>query len=92
MILNLHQPSSGKTIQFVKDRDEKCLTSDQARYVYKGVEKDSIVNVEIIKQEIEEDRLDKENYSKEKNPYQSMNINDFESIKANINVNPSQKQ
>ena len=30
-------------------------------HIYKNVEKDGLVNVEMIKQEIEEDRLDKNN-------------------------------
>ena len=27
--------SSGKPVQYVKDRESICLTSDQARYIYK---------------------------------------------------------
>ena len=29
------QLSSGRTILFIKDRENVCLTSDQARYIYK---------------------------------------------------------
>ena len=36
-----------------------CLTVDQGKCIYKKVEQESIVNVETIKQEIEEYRLDK---------------------------------
>ena len=42
-----------------------CLTSDQARYIYKKVEQDSIVNVETIKEEIEDDKLDRDNDNEE---------------------------
>ena len=38
-----------------------CLTADQASYIYKKVEQGSIVNIETIKQDIEDDRLDKDN-------------------------------
>ena len=46
-----------------------CLTADQANYTYKKVEQESTVNIEIIKQEIEDDRLDKDkNDEEEENP------------------------
>ena len=47
------------------------LTADQAGYIYKKVEQESIVNIEIIKQEIEDDRLDKDNMDNEEqvSPY-----------------------
>ena len=54
----------------MKDRENICLTLDQARHIYKKVEQDSLVNVETIKQEIEDDGLDKNNDNKgEENPY-----------------------
>ena len=34
------------------------LTVDQAKYIYKKVEQESIDRVEMIKKEIEDDRLD----------------------------------
>ena len=43
--------------------------ADQAGYIYKMIEKDSIVNIEMIKQEIEDDRLDKDNNKGKDNPY-----------------------
>ena len=47
-----------------------CLTADIAKYAYKKVEQESIVNVEMIKQEIEDDRIDEENDNKrEENSY-----------------------
>ena len=38
-----------------------CLTVNQARYIYKKVEQESIVNVETMKQEIKDERSDKDN-------------------------------
>ena len=43
---------------------------DQARYIYKKVEQDSIVNTEMTKQETEDNRLDKVNDNEGKeSPY-----------------------
>ena len=49
----------GGLVKFVKDKKNICLTTDQARYIYKKVEQEGMVNVDTIKQEIEEDRLNK---------------------------------
>ena len=87
--LKQQQPHSGRTIHFIKDRGNVCLTSDQDRYIYTKVGKDSLINVETIKQEIE-DRLDNNNDNEEENLYQSMIRNDFDRI--NINVNTSQME
>ena len=60
----------GGLVIYVKDRENICLTVDQAKYIYKKVEQESIVNVETIKQEIEDDRLDQAKNNKgEENPY-----------------------
>ena len=52
-------------VWYVKDMENVCLTSDQVRYIYKMVGQDSIVSVEMIKQAIEDDRLDKDNDNEE---------------------------
>ena len=57
------------------DREKKCLTEDQARYIYKKVEMDKPVNIETMTQEIEDDkmtrnRLKEEEDENEPNPYQ----------------------
>ena len=70
--------SSGGPVQYVKERESICLTSDKARYICKKVEKDDIVNVEMMKQEIEEDKLDSNNELGEENSYQVMIKNNFE--------------
>ena len=56
----------GGQVMYVKDRENLCLTSDQARCIYKKYEKDSIVNVETIKWQIEDERLDNEKITKKK--------------------------
>ena len=55
------EQSSGWQVQYVKDRENISLTSNEVKYIYKKVEKDNLVNVETHKQEIEEDTLDKYN-------------------------------
>ena len=37
-----------------KEKETICLTKDQVRHIYKEVELEGIVNVDTIKQEIEE--------------------------------------
>ena len=52
---------------------------DQVRYTYKKIKQDSIVNIEMIKQEIEDDRLAEDNDNKgEENPYKSIFMDDFD--------------
>ena len=75
-----------RTVQFIKDREDICLTSDQPRSIYKKVEMDSLVNVEAIKQEKEEDRLDNNNDNEADNLYQNIIINDFDRINVNVNI------
>ena len=59
---------------------EKCLTEDQARHVYKMVETYKIINMETMKQELEDDkvtrdRLKEEEDDTESNPYQMAILN-----------------
>ena len=66
-------------VRYVKDRENVCLTADQAKYIYKKVEQESIVKIETIKQEIEDDRLDKDNNNKEEEKaYQNIIVNEFD--------------
>ena len=39
--------SSGMPVQYVKDKGSVCLASDEAKYIYKKVEKDDLINVEM---------------------------------------------
>ena len=89
MSLKQQPPTSGRTIQFIKDRENICLTSDQARDIYKKVEKESTVNVETIKEEIEKGRLGNDN--EEENQYHTLIINDFDRINVNVNISQMEK-
>ena len=51
--------SKGGPVRYVKDRENICSTADHAKYIYKKVEQEGIVNVETFRQEIEDDRLNK---------------------------------
>ena len=45
-------------VRYIPDKEEKCLTEDQARrHVYKKVEMDKVINIETMKQEIEDDKM-----------------------------------
>ena len=66
-------------ITYIPDK-EKCLTEDQARCVYKMVEMEKIINIETMKQEIEDNkmtrnRLKEEIENNEANPYQMAILN-----------------
>ena len=49
----------GGSVKCVRDKEYICLATDQARHIYKKVELEGIVNIDTIKQEIEEDKLSK---------------------------------
>ena len=70
----------GGLVKCVKDKENICLTIDQARYIYKKVELEGIVNVDTIKQDIEEDKFSKNNIDDEKevNPYHNIIINNID--------------
>ena len=69
----------GGPVRYVKDRENMCSTADQARYIYKKEEQESIVNLEMIKEEIEDERLDENNNNiKEVNPDCNIIIDEFD--------------
>ena len=51
----------GGPVKYAKDKETMCLIKDQARHIYKKVESESIVNIDTVKQEIEEDKSSKVN-------------------------------
>ena len=68
----------GGPVRYVKKirKPNICLTDDQARHVYKKVESESIVNIDTIKQEIEEDKLGRNNIDNDEvNPYHEIVTN-----------------
>ena len=65
-------------VKYIKDKETICLTKDQARHIYKKVELEGIVNVDTIKQEIEEDKLSNDNIDDDEvNPYHNITINNI---------------
>ena len=55
------------------------MTKDQARHIYRKIEIEHVVNVDTIKQEIEEDKLSKGNIDDDEvNPYHNMIINNID--------------
>ena len=67
-------------VKYVKDKENICLTVDQAKYIYKKVKQEGIVNIEMIKQEIEDDKLNKDNIDNDEeiNPYQNIVIYEYD--------------
>ena len=63
-----------------KYKENKYLTEDQARHIYKKVELGDIINISTIKQEIDQDwelnRLD--DASRDINPYRELIVNNAE--------------
>ena len=55
------------------------MTEDQARHVYKMVEKDEVINIETMKQEIEDNKMTRNRLKEEDNtntsPYQMAILN-----------------
>ena len=65
-------------IAYVPDREKKCLIEDQARYIYKMVEQNKPVNVHTMKEEIEDNKMNRKTQEEEegeKNPYQLAILN-----------------
>ena len=55
------------------------MTNDQARNIYKKVESESLVNVDIIKQEIEDDKIGRKNIGDEEvSPYHAIITNNID--------------
>ena len=68
----------GEPVRYVKDREAICLTEEQVRHIYKKVESGSEINVDTIKQEMEDDRLTRKRTNEEKedtNPHQKVVLN-----------------
>ena len=66
-------------VTYTKDKETICLTDDQARHIYKKVESEGIVNIDTIKQEIEEDELYCNNIDEDEvNPYHEIITNKVE--------------
>ena len=63
-----------KSFKCIPDKEQRCLTEDQGRHVYKKVETDKVINVETMTQEIEDDKMKRnrlnEKNKTETNPYQ----------------------
>ena len=63
----------------MSDKEQKCLTEDQARHVYKKVETDKVINEVTMKQEIEDDKIAKNKLNEEDttktNPYEMVILN-----------------
>ena len=64
------ESKTGGKISYIKNREAMCLSEKQANYVYKKVEEGEVINVNTLKQELEQ-HLDR----KDDNPYKKVVLN-----------------
>ena len=68
-----------RSVRYIPDKEKRYLTDDQARHVHKKVETDKVINLETMKQEIEDDKMTRnrinEKDTTETNPYQMVILN-----------------
>ena len=79
-------------ITYIPDGEKKCLTEDQARYIYEKIEQNRSVNIHAMKQEIEDDKMSRNTQEEEEsevNPYQLaiLNIRPKEDAKIEQMIN-----
>ena len=87
--LPLNTKISGQA-RYIKDKEAVCLTEDQVKYIYKKVETENILNVDTIKHEIEEDKLENmDDTNGEMNPYHGIITNKVE--KDDIIISPMEQ-
>ena len=73
----------GRHAKYDTDKGTDCLTTDQARHIYKKVKLEGIAYIDTMKQEMEDEKLTREK-DKEINPYQRTVVNniDKENVKT----------
>ena len=62
----------------IKNNETKYLTEDQAKHIYKRVQLGSIINIDTIKKEIEQDLDTLDDTSGDINPYCEIIVNNVE--------------
>ena len=66
------ESTTGGKVNYVQDKETKCLTESQANYIYKKVETGQIIKTVTIKPEIEQEALTQ---SDRNNPYEGAILN-----------------
>ena len=85
IFLPLNTNIVGQTTSYkIKYNENKYLTEDQARHVYKKIESGNIININTLKQEIEQDQqLNKlDDTSGDINPYRELKVYNAEKIET----------
>ena len=74
------KPKIGGQVRHAKDKENMCLIPEQANCIYKNVEQECIVTIGTIKQEIGDDKLEKDSSDnkEEVNPCRNIVINEFD--------------
>ena len=78
----------GGPVKYAQDKKVMCLTKEQTTHIYKKIEPKSVLNMDTIKQELEEDKLSGDNIGDKVNPYHNVILNN----KYKDNNNTSQME
>ena len=54
-----------KSVKYISDKEQRCLTEEHTRHVYKKVETNKVINVETMKQETEDDKMTRNRLNEE---------------------------
>ena len=77
-----------KGVRYIPDKEQRCLTEDQTRHVYKKVDTDKVITIETMKQEMKNDKMTRnrlnEEDTTETNHYQIVILNKV--YKDNIKI------
>ena len=65
----------GGPVRYAKDRKAICLTEEQMRHIYKKVKSGSKINIDNLKQEIDNEKLTAPKTEEKTNPYQKVVLN-----------------
>ena len=76
-------------ITYIPNKERTCLTKDQATQIYREIEKNEPINIQIVSQKVRQEQIKEEDVDKIENPYQraitSINIKDESKVDQMIN-------
>ena len=70
----------------IRDKETKYVTEDQAKHIYKKVELGSLINIDTIKQKMEQDLSRLGDTNGNINPYWELIVNNTEKVDTIYNI------
>ena len=64
-------------VRYAKDKEKNSLATYQARHIYKKAESEEVVNVDTMKQQIDDEKFTREK-ADDINPYQKVVVNNID--------------